>query len=172
MILIRRILENIAINLISALPIYILLKLQIIYPSKLGNFIAFLISAIIFFSLNAKVLKEQLLCTLDCGRYLKINTGLLIFQFGICLVCMCFDDAEIYTALFGFTRVFRVFININSPFLCNLASMCLFWGIYLFQIIYYYRKLSDTVDRIKEDINEYGMTEYNLIDIFKHFIKK
>ena len=163
-VFIRRLIETVIITLISSLPIYILLKIQIIYPSKFGSFLAFLISALIFLKLNAVVLKSHLMNMLNCKVYLKTNIILYIIQVGVCYILMYFTDANTYTALFGFTRVFFVFIPLlgKSPILRNVISAALFWVIYFFQIIYYFKKLSGVIEKITDDIDEYGLSGYNM----------
>lgn len=159
---IKRMFENITVNLVSSLLIYVLIKADIIYMSEIGSFFAFLASGIIFFILNAAVLKKYLFYIMDTKVYLVVNLVLFAIQVSACYLCMYFANAEVYTALFGYTRVFRPFIKCKSAEACNIISAALFWVLFLAQIIFYAKKLSVMVSRFADDIDEYGMTEYNM----------
>lgn len=162
MLFIRRMFENILINLLSSLPVYALVKLGILYSDKIESFITYSFCGILFLFLNSLVLKKHLFCVLDCRQYLIVNIALYVLQAGSGFACMYYADAEIYTALFCFARVFRPFVTCSSPFVCNIISAVLFWLIYLAEIIYYSRRLRGIVDRMADDMDEYGVTGYNL----------
>ena len=127
----RRIIESIIITLISSVPIYLIYKLGFIPNTKLAYLISFSIGTIVFLGLNYFVLPAHLMAVRGSNiRYILVNGTICALLAGASLLMRHFNvSGDMYTALFGFTKVFAAF-DIPAT-----ISAILFCGIYLGEIM-------------------------------------
>ncbi len=127
----RRIIESIIIMLISSLPVYIIYKMGFIPDTRLAYFIAFAIDAVIFLVLSFFVLPAHLMAVMgSIVRYLFVNVTILAAFAAASILMLHYKvSGDLYTALFGYTKVFAAF-DVSTT-----ISAVLFWFIYLAEIV-------------------------------------
>ncbi len=129
----RRVLETIAIILVSSLPIYLLAKTGFI-PNDTPQFFKivyvtlFTLSAVIYLWLSTDALRIYLVAVGDAKTYFITNITILILQGLFCIVGLKWFDPELYTAFFGFTKPLRMF-GIGK-----VKSAAIFWMVHAAQI--------------------------------------
>ncbi len=109
---IRRNLENAVITILSSVIIYILIKLGLkigfLPEAKIIYLAIFGAEMLIFLGLNWFVLTRHFLALeLSATKYLLINGSIGLIWAAASFAALKYASKDAYTALFGFTKVFR-----------------------------------------------------------------
>lgn len=131
MYFIKRFTNLIGITVISSFSVFLILLTGFIPNTRLTYFFVFGISAAIFLVLNINGLRKSLFQTKKLLKYFLVNGILWAVLAATSFVCKAFLPGTVYTAFFGFTKMFNSFgVSVQ-------ASAIIFWVIYLFEIIYF-----------------------------------
>lgn len=128
--LLRRFIETLVIILLSSFPIYVIAKLEVLPDMRSAYLVLYGISSIIFLVLTFFVLRAYLATVRNLRLYLITNTMLLLIQVVLWIAALLFFSDDLYTAFFGYTKVFRAFD------LSPAVSGIIIYTIYFIMMIY------------------------------------
>lgn len=157
MIVLRRIVETVAVMLISSLPFYFLAAYEIIPSQIIFYLLCFGTSAVVFLILSYICLRAHMLKVENTFDYFVMNMPLFIIQGLVNLYGLEYFSGDLYTALFGYTKPLRIFGV--SP----LYSAFVFYVLYFVVIVFVpvCRKIAQ--HRAKREVAE--LIEAGAIDI-------
>lgn len=129
--LLRRIIETLFIIIISSVPVYILVSLNVIPSNKQTYFILFGSSAGIYYILTFKTLRAYINATHGIGYFIVTNLFILAIQAGIAYLLQKYASDSVYTCFFGFTK------SLRALELTQTVASLIFWAIYIAEMIYF-----------------------------------
>lgn len=159
-VVVRRFFETVVLGMISSLPAYWFLRSGSVVMNPERSILLFTFTAVIFGVLSIHFFKRCMFAVLYEPEYKKAN----LFAFGAAFVVnmffLFFENKEVYILFFSYTKCVKALTPGSlAPELRTLISSCVFWLLYIAEMLTCPKLFKRQIRIIRECANDYQYDE-------------